>query len=249
MTSLTLNRIPKCHFRGIGRPDGQPQCCSHCIANKLNRCGAVDEELGIRLQAIVMRIHFKRGQTLFTQEDSADYIFVLVGGVISCSHYLADGRRQVIAFLFPGDYAGMATSQRYSYSFEALTDGEFCRFPREPFVKLLDNFNDFKRHCLIEVSNELAEAQKHLLMLGKKDAAERVASFLLMLGERENCYGGHGDIELPMRREDIADYLGLTTETVSRMLTKLRKRGLIAEPNTHLMRILDPEGLRDIASD
>ena len=125
MTSLTFNRIPKCHFRGISLPDGQPQHCPQCIANKLNYCGAVDMELGTRLQAIVVKNRFERGQTLFTQEDSADYVFALVAGVVSCSHYLDDGRRQIIAFLFPGDYIGMTTGTRYTYSAEAVTDGIF----------------------------------------------------------------------------------------------------------------------------
>ncbi len=248
MTSLTFNRIPKCHFRGISLPDGEPRHCPQCIANKLNYCGAVDMELGIRLQAIVTRIRFERGRTLFTQEDSADYIFARVAGVVSCSHYLVDGRRQIMAFLFPGDYIGMATGERYSYSGEAVTEGEICRFRREPFIKLLTKFDDFEKHFFREVSNELAEAQKHLLLLGRKDATERVASFLLMLDERENRYGAHEDIELPMTRAEIADYLGLAIETVSRTLTKLRRSGAIAMPNAHLVRILDPDGLRDIAS-
>jgi len=162
---------------------------------------------------------------------------------------MADGRRQIMAFLFPGDYAGMATGKRYSYSAEAVTQGEFCRFPREPFIKLLTKFADFERHFFQEVSNELAEAQKHVLLLGRKVAIERVATFLLMLDERENRYGVHDDIELPMKRADIADYLGLTIETVSRTLTKLRKSGVIAAPNANVVRILDPEGLRVIASD
>ena len=249
MTSLTFNRIPKCHFRAISPPDGKLQHCSQCIANKLNYCGAIDMELGTRLQAIVVNIRFERGQTLFTQEDSADYVFAIVAGVVSCSHYLDDGRRQIIAFLFPGDYIGMTTGTGYSYSAEAMTEGEVCRFPREPFIKLLTKFDDFEQHCLLEVSNELAEAQKHVLILGQKDATERVASFLLMLDERENRYGNYDDIELPMMRADIADYLGLTIETVSRTLTKLRKSGVIAAPNAHLVRILDADRLQEMASD
>ena len=249
MTSLTFNRIPQCHFRGINLPDGEPQLCVHCVANKLNYCGALDMELGTELQAIVRQNHFERGQTLFTQEDSAEYVFALVAGVVSCSHYLADGRRQIIAFLFPGDYIGMAAGERYSYTAEAVTEGQICRFPRDPFIKLLTKFDDVEQHCFKEVSNELAEAQKHVLILGQKDATERVASFLLMLDERENRYGAHDDIEIPMRRADIADYLGLTIETVSRIMTKLRKCGLIAAPNAHIVRILDQGGLRDIASD
>ena len=248
MSSRSFSRIPKCHFRGIRLPEGQPHQCSECIANELNYCGAVDAALGTQLQAMVTRTHFERGQTLFTQEDTADCVFVLVAGVVACLHYLADGRRQIIAFLFPGDYIGIATGSRYSYSAEAVTEGECCRFPREPFEKLLSEFDGFERHFFQEVSNELAESQKHVLILGRKNATERVASFLLMLNERENRYGTHDDIELPMMRVDIADYLGLTIETVSRTLTDLRNRGVIAAPNAHVVRILDHEGLRDIAS-
>ena len=247
MSSRSFSRIPKCHFRGIKLPDGEPQHCPQCIANKLNYCGAIDASLGIELQAIVTRNRFERGQTLFTQEDSADYIFSLVAGVVACSHYLADGRRQIIAFLFPGDYIGMANGGSYSYSAEAVTEGEYCRFPRKPFKDLLTKFGDFEGHCFQEVSNELAESQKHVLILGRKNATERVASFLLMLSERENRYGAHDDIELPMMRVDIADYLGLTIETVSRTLTDLRKRGIIAAPNAHVVRILDAEELEEIA--
>jgi len=249
MTSLTFDRIPKCHFRGISLPEGDPRRCPQCIANKLNYCGAVDMELGARLQAIVTRTHFERGQTLFSQGESAEHIYALVAGVVACSHYLDDGRRQIIAFLFPGDYIGMTTETRYNYSAEAVTEGEYCRFPREQFIRLLTEFDDFEQHCLREVTNELAEAQKHVLILGQKDATERVASFLLMLDERENRYGAHDDIELPMMRADIADYLGLTIETVSRSISKLRKSGVIAAPNAHLVRILDADRLREMASD
>jgi len=248
MSSRSFSRIPKCHFRGISVPDGEPQHCPQCIANKLNYCGAVDVELGTELQTMVTRNRFERGQTLFTQEDSAEHIFALVAGVVACAHYMADGRRQIIAFLFPGDYIGMATGNRYTYTAEAVTEGEYCRFPRKPFMQLLTKFGDFEGHCFREVSNELAEAQKHVLILGRKNATERVASFLLMLNERENRYGTHDDVELPMMRVDIADYLGLTIETVSRTLTDLRNRGVIAAPNAHVVRILDEAGLQEIAS-
>lgn len=249
MTSLTFDRIPKCHFRGISLPDGQPQHCPQCIANKLNYCGAVEMELGRRLQAIVTRVHFERGQTLFGEQDAADYIFALVAGVVSCSQYMADGRRQIIAFLFPGDYIGMATGKCYSFAAEGVTEGEVCRFPREPFIELLKSFDDFEQHFLMQVSNELAEAQKHVLILGQKDAVERVATFLLMLEERENRFGSDDVIEFPMTRVDMADYLGLTIETVSRSFTKLRKKGVIATPNTRVARILDHDALSRIASE
>jgi CRP/FNR family transcriptional regulator len=157
--------------------------------------------------------------------------------MLKLSKLLPDGRRQITGFLLPGDYLGLAFAERYICSAEAVTPVRLCRFPRSAFLALLDQFPALEKALLGRAATELAAAQKQMLLLGRKTARERVASFLLQLAEREGADDGMA-MDLPMTRTDIADYLGLTIETVSRTLTNLRKTGLIALPDPHHLSIV-----------
>ena len=135
---------------------------------------------------------------------------------------MADGRRQVVGFLVPGDFLGLAFGRTYVYTAEAITAVAACRFQRSRFMELLEELPALEREILGRTSNELAAAQQQMLLLGRKTARERLASFLADLAERSDADGG--PLELPMGRADIADHLGLTIETVSRTFTGLRRR-------------------------
>ena len=161
--------------------------------------------------------------------------------MLKLSKLLSDGRRQVTGFLLPGDYLGLASAERYIYSAEAVTPVRICRFARAAFLGLLEQFPALEKALLGRAATELAAAQKQMLLLGRKTARERVATFLAELAARAGNQGGV--VELSMTRTDIADYLGITTETVSRTLTSLRKDGLIDIPRPHLFKILQYSGL------
>jgi CRP/FNR family transcriptional regulator, anaerobic regulatory protein len=126
---------------------------------------------------------------------------------------------------------------------------KICRFPRRQLERLLDEFPRMERQLLAMASNELAAAQEQMMLLGRKTAHERIASFLLSLARRQQRYGSAGvAVQLPMTRTDIADFLGLTTETASRVFTSLRKRGCIEIDNASLVRFADRDTLEELAS-
>jgi len=153
---------------------------------------------------------------------------------------LQDGRRQITGFLAPGDFLGLAARQTYAYSAEAITEADLCRFKVGELETLLEEMPPV-RERLYEIANdELAAAQEQMLCLGRKTAKERVASFLIsQLRHGAGCDDGAAEFDLPMSRSDIADYLGLTIETVSRTFTALREEGLIGLPATHHISIPD----------
>ena len=158
---------------------------------------------------------------------------------------MPDGRRQIVGFASAGHLLGLAPEGTYVYSAEAITDVTLCRYPRASFDRLVDSVPGLARRLWAVTADELRFAQDQLLLLGRKNATERVASFLLLLAEQQ---ASEADVSIPMTRSDIGDYLGLTIETVSRTLTKLRRHKVIALPAADRATILDREGLETLAS-
>jgi CRP/FNR family transcriptional regulator len=174
-------------------------------------------------------------------------VFNVTAGTVKIYKLLADGRCQMIGFLFLGDFLGLANEETYAYSAEAITHTALCRLPRRKLERLLDQHPKMEHRLLGMVSHELAVAQEQMLVLGRKTAQERVASFLLMLSHRLNGWGRDADsISLPMARTDIADYLGLTTETVSRAFTRLRRACVIAIGSDGAIQLIDRKALEDL---
>lgn len=201
-----------------------------CSAIDVGRIGALDR--------IVTHIQMRSGQTVFDESDDARYVYNISRGHVRLFKLLQDGRRQITGFLNPGDFLGLAARKTYAYSAEAITDTDLCRFKVNELEDLLDEIPAI-RERLYEIANdELAAAQEQMLCLGRKTAKERVASFLVgQLRHGTDCGDEGAAFELPMSRSDIADYLGLTIETVSRTFTTLREEGLIELPSTHKVSI------------
>ena len=183
-----------------------------------------------------------RDESLFCEGDPADAVFVVVSGTVRLSKMLADGRRQIIGFHEAGDLIGFALSQEHSYSAEAVTSARLRRVSRTKLEGLMDANPQLRLSLFSLAARELAAAQRQLLLLGRKTARERLCSFLV-----ERRRDGSGTIELPMSRTDIADYLGLTIETVSRTLSQLRSAGLIRMQGLNSIELADPERLYDMA--
>ena len=166
------------------------------------------------------------------------------------SKLLPDGRRLITGFLFPGDFLGLSIADVYAYTAEALVETSLCRFDRAKLIKLLERFPKLEHRLLELASNEIVEAQAHMLVLSRKTATERLASIVATLSER---IGHNSDgvkiIELPMTRQDLADYLGLTTETVSRTFTELRDEGVLTLPHARQIQVVAPEKLAMISGD
>ncbi|HXQ65487.1 MAG TPA: helix-turn-helix domain-containing protein [Alphaproteobacteria bacterium] len=167
-------------------------------------------------------------QTLFYEGDPAEFLFNVTGGMIRVHKLLADGRRQVTGFLYPGDFVGLAVHDSYAYTAETVVATSVCRFPRTKLHALMREMPHLENRMLSMASNELIEAQDQMLLLGRKTAQEKIASFLLMISRRAGRRGQPDNpIHLPMGRTDIADFLGLTTETVSRVFTQFKTSGAI----------------------
>lgn len=222
--------------------------CGSCKIRHLALCSALnDDEIG-PLEAIVRRVRLEAGQTLFHEGDPAAHVFNVTAGALKIYKLLPDGRRQVTGFLLEADFLGLANTEGYSYGAEAVTAAELCRFPWREFNALLDEFPKLGNRLLGIADDELAAAQEQMLLLGRKSATERVASFLLRLSERWKRRGSpESPVSLPMSRADIADFLGLTTETVSRTFSRFKREGYIATPESHQVALLRKDALRDLA--
>ena len=196
------------------------------------------------LAAIAQVKVYDREQAIFAEGEAADAIFRVVDGVIRLYKLLPDGRRQIIGFLQAGDMMGLAFAERYLYSAEAVTATTVQRISRAQLDDLLDAQPSLARKLLSVTTSELVAAQDQMLLLGRKTALEKLASFLLALSRRTDAARA---IALPMSRSDIADYLGLTTETVSRTFTQLKTAGAISLQEGNKVLISDMDAIYDMA--
>ena len=201
-----------------------------------------------RLAEVTTLAELGKGEVLVREDDPAAFLFNVAAGALKIYKLLPDGRRQVLGFLFASDFLGVGRRADYGFIAEALTPVRLCRFPRRKFMKLLDECPAFERELLCRASSELSSAQEQMLLLGRKTARERIASFLQGLSARAERLGAPADrIHLPMTRTDIADYLGLTTETVSRVFSELRRQGRIRLDGAGDVHLRDLVGLEAIA--
>ena len=234
-----------------GRTTNNP--CAACAIRDISVCGALDANDVQRLNAIVTQQQLDPGETLFIEGDPAKNLFIITDGCVKLYKMMVDGRRQITGFLYRSDFLGLALRDSYAYSAEAVAPSVLCRFPREPLERLLEEFPRMERRLLSIASNELASAQDQMLLLGRKTAEEKVATFLSLLFRRTELKVEMAvemdteAIDLPMTRTDIADYLGLTIETVSRSFSSLKKRGVVAFDNPHRIEIADPAMLLELA--
>lgn len=217
-----------------------PKVCSECAAREISICRVLPHP-GLRQMADVAATKtYVAGETIAFEGDSAHHVFNITDGVVMLTRLLSDGRRQVLGFLFKGDFLGLAQGAEYGCSIHALTTVRVCRFPTSVFRRFLLQTPELEEELLSRASDELRAAQTHIMLLGRKTATERVASFLLYMAEREATLGGSPDLAfLPMTRADIADYLGLTTETVSRVVSALKRQRVIQLLPHSAVRIAD----------
>jgi CRP-like cAMP-binding protein len=170
------------------------------------------------------KVILRRDQVLFFEGDPAQHCFKVLSGAVRSCKLLADGRRHVNQFLLPGDFVGLESDGAYRATVEAVNDATLMRYPRRAVDQLVQQQPRLGKRLLGMLCEDLHAAQAQMLLLGRKNAVERLASFLLSMSERN----GEGDrVELPMTRADIADHLGLTIETVSRIFSQLKGRGVI----------------------
>ncbi len=219
--------------------------CATCPLRISFSCAACEHD---GLSEISRRVQLEAKATVFEEGAPAHCVWILADGAVLLSKLLHDGRRQVVGLAFPGDFLGLPLQSTNSFTAKALTPSTLCRFDRTRFISILDRAPGLMRRVFDTCSHELTLAQEHMLLLGRRSAEEKVAAFLLGLRARwAPLQGLSARVDLPMTRQDIGDYLGLTLETVSRTMTKLAQRKIIAViPDG--VRILDAERLARVAS-
>jgi CRP/FNR family transcriptional regulator len=225
-----------------------PNGCDDCKVRRFSVCGALDSSELDDLDRLSQVRNFSPRSKLFDQGALAGSVFNVTEGMVRLYKSLPDGRRQIVGFALPGDFLGLALMDRYGVAAEAVTEVKVCRFARSAFVAFMDGRPHLLR-CLHEFAgHELSLAQDQMVLLGRRTALEKIAAFLL---DQQTRYARLGmisvTVQLPMNREDIADYLGLTIETVSRTLTRLaREKALLVVPDG--VRLLSAGRLQQLAA-
>ena len=189
-------------------------------------------------------VSLSRDQALFFEGDRAEYCYKVLTGAVRSLRLLADGRRHVGDFHLPGDFIALEAEDVYRFTVEAVNDAAVMRYSRSAIDRLIQQHPGLGRRLLGLVCGGLSAAQSQMLLLGRKNATERLASFLLNMSERS---GDAQHITLPMTRSDIADYLGLTIETVSRVFSQLRSQGVIQLKASSEVLVKSRDALEDLA--
>ncbi len=228
-------------------PVGHP--CQGCEARGEAVCAVLEAEELHAFKNLGWNVSLKAGQLLFHEGDPATRVFTLTRGTIKLYKLFADGRCHVTGFLRPGDFLGITVDDTHAFSAEALEDATLCAFPRTLFDDFIADHSPMERELYHRAEHELAAAHEQMVLLGRKTAIERVASFLLGFAKaaRNDARSGAKVVDLPMLRSDIADYLGLTKETVSRMFSQLIRSRLIRLQQQATVEILDWAGLERLA--
>ncbi|HKU95702.1 MAG TPA: helix-turn-helix domain-containing protein [Vineibacter sp.] len=195
-----------------------------------------------------VRVGVARDDVLFNEGDEARSCYRIVSGAIRIVKIMADGRRYVVDFHLPGDFVSLDSAEAHEFTAEAIVDSVLVRYARPRVDTSLEDNPQRSRRLLQHALQRLAAAQSQMLLLGRMTATERIATFLLNLERRAGTEAaGIRAISLAMTRADIADHLGLTLETVSRMLNQLKRQGIIALPHPQRICVLKPEKLRALA--
>ena len=198
--------------------------------------------LGSSLDLMGAPMPFGRNVEIYGENEPAEYIYKVVSGAVRTYRVLNDGRRQIAAFLLPGDMFGLEAGTVHASSAEAIADSMVLVIKRSAVVALAERDSEVARQMWALTAQELGRAQNHMLLL-IRNAQERIAAFLLEMAERAP---GADSVELPMSRQDIADYLGLTIETVSRTLTQLETEAAIALPTSRRVVLRNRSALREL---
>jgi CRP/FNR family transcriptional regulator, anaerobic regulatory protein len=220
--------------------------CFGCAVRELAVCGILESAALRKFKENAPSVDFEAGETVVFEGDRAANVYSLTSGLLRLSKLLPDGRRQIAGFLFPGDFLGITMEEEHAFTAEAVAPSVLCRFPRKHCDRFVADHPELERRLYAVAAHELAAARQQLVLLGRKTATERVASFLLMLASRCPSEGAD-EVELPMSRADIADYLGLRIETVSREISALKAVRIIQLTGRQTFRVIDRSLLQQLA--
>ena len=229
-----------------------PALCRACEARHRGVCGALNADQLVTLNKHATRRLLEPGENLMTDSSEMVTYGAVLSGVIKLTKTLADGRQQIVGLQFAPDFVGRPFRKESAIDAESATDVKLCAFPKTVIDRMIADSPELEHRLLQQTLNELDEAREWMVTLGRKTASEKVASFLWLIAthaDPENSRDqGSVVFDLPLTRLDIADFLGLTIETVSRQLTKLRKEGVIQIENNRHVSVPDVSRLAHRAS-
>ena len=223
--------------------------CRNCdIVREIAFCADLSHDEVKRLAAVRCHATLPASYTVFREGDLVDHVYSISNGAVKLYKLLSDGRRQIIGFLFSGDIFGLGTDDGYCYTAETITPTQVCRFTHRKLDTLMGEIPKLERRMFGMAVKDLVAAQEQMLLLGRKTAREKVATFLVKLSQRAVRAGQPASpVALPMSRADIADYLGLTIETVSRTFTQLKRDNIIGLPASGHCILNDWDALKETA--
>lgn len=221
--------------------------CFDCAVRELAVCVVLESAALRAFKSTGPTVHYDVGETVVFEADEAANVYSLTAGLLRLSKLLPDGRRQIAGFLFPGDFLGITMEEEHAFTAEAVAPSTLCKFPRARFDEFVATNPQLERRLYAVAAHELAAARQQLVLLGRKTATERVASFLLMLSGRCPAERESTEIGLPVSRIDMADYLGLRIETVSREISALKAARVIQLTGRQSFRIVDRDRLEQFA--
>ncbi len=232
--------------------------CGDCAIRHRAVCARCDTDELAQLEAVKFYRSYPAGAPIMWSGEAMDFVASVVTGIATLTQTMEDGRRQMVGLLLPSDFVGRPGRAAAAYDVTAATDVVMCCFRKKPFEQLIVRMPHVAHRLLEMTLDELDAAREWMLLLGRKTAREKIASFLCILARREAALnpnaakGGMAGvitIELPLTREEMADYLGLTLETVSRQISGLRRDGLIALVGKRGVRIDQFDALQEVAGD
>ena len=229
------------------------QDCGSCAIRHRAVCSRCDSDELVRLEQMKYYRTFQAGQTVIWSGDRMDFVASVVSGIATLTQTMEDGRRQMVGLLLPSDFVGRPGRSTAAYDVTATTDLVMCCFRKKPFEDLILSTPHISQRLLEMTLDELDAAREWMLLLGRKTAREKIASLLAIIARRDVSLNprsaGPIVFDLPLTREEMADYLGLTLETVSRQVSALRRDGVISLEGKRHVTVHDFDRLLEVAGD
>lgn len=244
---MTISPLPDFHISRF---------CETCPVRNHAICSVLGKQGSHVLSDIMHHKTYARGETLWADADEAHVIAIIIKGAVKLYKLMADGRQQIVGLLFPSDCVGRPYSEEQQTYAEAVNEVEICCFPRQKFENVLEQHPELEHILFERTMNDLDRARNWMLALGRMTAIEKIASFISEVETKTNLTKcAHNQpppsrqiVEVPLSRAEIADCLGLTTETVSRNITTLKVRGVIKLLDPHTVEIVDRDALAKLAN-
>ena len=240
---MSLHDLPAVH-----------QECGDCPIRHRAVCARCESDELARLEQIKYYRSYQSGQTIIWSGDRMDFVASVVTGIATLTQTMEDGRRQMVGLLLPSDFVGRPGRNSAAYDVTATTDVVMCCFRKRPFEEMMSQTPHIAHRLLEMTLDELDAAREWMLLLGRKTAREKIASLVAIIARRDASVSlrrskGEMVVDLPLTREEMADYLGLTLETVSRQISALKRDGVISLEGKRHVTIPDFDRLLEEAGD